>query len=81
MLKTSDSLYVITSELDALAYWLASPSANDGDCLVGADSIGSVYRYYCSTRRTKGYGFRPLVCLKSGVKLEKVSDMEYKIVD
>ena len=81
MLKTSDSLYVITSESNALAYWLASPSASDSDGLVGVDSFGSIDIYYCSTHRTKGYGFRPVVCLQSNVTLEKVSDMEYKIVD
>ncbi len=30
MLKTSDSLYVISSQSDALAYWVASPSAATG---------------------------------------------------
>ena len=76
MLTTSDSLYVITKQTDAAAYWLASPSAYypfrvmcvnyGGD--VSNDGYGSSY-----------LGFRPLVCLKSDVTLEKVSDTEYAI--
>ena len=76
MLKTSDSLYVITKQTDALAYWLASPSAYNADGVVRVDCDGSVgnYSYY-----NGGNGFRPLVCLKSDVTLEKVSDTEYAI--
>ena len=76
MLTTNDSLYVITSQTNALAYWLASPSAGSPYYVMGVDSDGSVgtnyYNYgYC--------GFRPLVCLQSNVTLEKVSDTEYAI--
>ena len=76
MLSTSDPLYVITAQSNALAYWLASPSANDADFVLSAYYYGGVgdsdYRYDSS-------GFRPLVCLQAGVKLQKVSDKQYTI--
>ena len=76
MLTTNDSLYVITSPTNALAYWLASPSADDTNFVVFVGSGGNVsYSYYYSSL----YGFRPLVCLQSNVTLEKVSDTEYAI--
>ena len=76
MLKTSDSLYVITKQTDALAYWLASPSAYSTDYVMNVNCNGSVnYSGYSNG----SYGFRPLVCLKSDVTLEKVSDTEYAI--
>lgn len=74
-LKT-DPLYVITKQTDALAYWLASPSADN------ADSVMYVYCDGYVGTRNYGYSiheFRPLVCLKSDVTLEKVSDTEYAI--
>ena len=76
MLKTSDSLYVITKQTDALAYWLASPSASSTNYVVNVNCGGGVNddSYYDDL-----YGFRPLVCLKSDVTLEKVSDTEYAI--
>ena len=76
MLKTSDSLYVITKQTDALAYWLASPSASSTSSVVYVNSNGNVGNDYYNA---SGAGFRPLVCLKSDVTLEKVSDTEYAI--
>ena len=76
MLKTSDSLYVITKQTDALAYWLASPSASSADYVMGVGCNGSVSGNYYGSGNN---GFRPLVCLKSDVTLEKVSDTEYAI--
>ena len=35
--NTSDPLYVITSEANAYAYWLASPSANNSDYVFSVD--------------------------------------------
>ena len=74
-LKT-DPLYVITKQTDAYAYWLASPSARDTSSVMDVSCSGNVSAtsYNYST-----YGFRPLVCLKSDVTLEKVSDTEYAI--
>ena len=76
MLKTSDSLYVITKQTDALAYWLASPSAYGTNIVVIVDYDGYVSN---GTYNNNISGFRPLVCLKSDVTLEKVSDTEYAI--
>ena len=76
MLKTSDSLYVITKQTDAYAYWLASPSAYGASYVMYVDSDGLVrYSYYYYG----DYGFRPLVCLKSDVTLEKfqTQNMQY----
>ena len=76
MLTTNDSLYVITSQTNALAYWLASPSAGNTGYVMVVGYDGSVgYDYYSYS----SYGFRPLVCLQSNVTLEKVSDTEYAI--
>ena len=75
MLKTSDSLYVITKQTDAYSYWLASPSAYNPNTVVIVNSGGVTYYDY----DYDNYGFRPLVCLKSDVTLEKVSDTEYAI--
>ena len=76
MLTTNDSLYVITSQTNALAYWLASPSAYDADNVMYVNCGGYVDNYYSYY---SNYGFRPLVCLQSNVTLEKVSDTEYAI--
>ena len=76
MLTTNDSLYVITSQTDANAYWLASPSAYSTYFVMlvyGSSTVGYNPDY------TSDYGFRPLVCLQSNVTLEKVSDTEYAI--
>lgn len=76
MLTTNDSLYVITSQTNALAYWLASPSANGTNFVMRVDCNGSVGINYYDYAND---GFRPLVCLQSNVTLEKVSDTEYAI--
>ena len=76
MLTTNDSLYVITSKTNALAYWLASPSAYDTYHVMSVGCNG----YVGNDSHSGSYnGFRPLVCLQSNVTLEKVSDTEYAI--
>ena len=76
MLKTNDSLYVITKKSDAYAYWLASPSAYNAYhvMLVNCNGRVDINNYYADYG-----GFRPLVCLKSDVTLQKISDTEYEI--
>ena len=76
MLTTSDSLYVITKKTDAYVYWLASPSADDPNRVMCVYCSGGVSNNYYDRYNL---GFRPLVCLKSDVTLEKVSDTEYAI--
>ena len=82
MLSTSDPLYVITPASNAYAYWLTSPSAANYIGVMNVNSNGGVFSsgvvnndsYYGVTN-----GFRPLVCLNSNIKLQKVSDTQYAI--
>ena len=55
---------------DGYAYysWLASPSAYDSSFVMGVYYDGGVVGYYCGN---SNLGVRPLVCLESGVSLEK----------
>ena len=76
MLTTNDSLYVITSQTNALAYWLASPFAYSTSDVMIVYFYGEVNH---NSYNYNSYGFRPLVCLQSNVTLEKVSDTEYAI--
>ena len=82
MLSTSDPLYVITPASNAYAYWLTSPSAANYIGVMNVNSNGGVFSsgvvnndsYYGVS-----FGFRPLVCLKSNIKLQKVSNTQYAI--
>ena len=76
MLSTSDPLYVIPSTFDAYAYWVASPSANGTNAVMLVNYNGDVNINYYGIN---GNGFRPLVCLKSNIKLQKVSNTQYAI--
>ena len=66
-----DSLYVISSYVNALGMWVASPSAYNASYVMYVSRLGSVNSstYYAST-----YGFRPLVCLNSNVQLQESGD-------
>lgn len=71
MLSKSDSLYVISSMKNAWAMWIASPSAYNIYSVMYVSYSGSVHN--------SGYSnihgaFRPIVCLKSNVLLEKDED-------
>ena len=75
--EDDNDLYYIKSSRDKASYmWLASPSAIDSGNLMGV--------YYTGRVRNNGYnrsttGFRPLVCLQSGIQLEKQNDGTYLI--
>ena len=75
-LRTDDPTYVINSTENAAGMWLASPSAYDGNGVMGVYSSGDVSfnAFYGSHG-----GFRPLVFLKSDVQLEKNDDGSYTI--
>ena len=76
-LNTNDTLYVLPSSKGANAMWLAGPSADGTYRVMGVYADGSVgYDGYYSTY----IGFRPLVCLKSGIKLQE-SGAGFKIVE
>ncbi len=76
MLNTTDTNGLYVCSTGANAYWLASPSAygTNGVMLVYYDGGVSDGGYNYSN-----FGFRPVVCLKSSVQLEKVSDNNYKL--
>lgn len=74
-----DSLYSLSSSDGAIAMWLSSisyASKGNGICGINSDkAIGSYSTdYNCN-------GFRPVVCLKSSVSLEKTTDDHYNIRD
>ena len=76
-LDTTDTLYVLPSSSGAAAMCLASPSAYGAPNVMYVNYGGSVGSGdYDSTR----LGFRPLVCLKSGIKLQE-SGAGFKIVE
>lgn len=73
----NNEIYIKTSTTKANAMWLASPSSSGhGGYIVGPNYLGNLND---GTYNSKSPGLRPLVCLKSGVQLEKVQDGEYKI--
>ena len=72
-----NELYIVTdnsyNQLKSRGMWIASPASNGA--LIGANSVHQIL-YYANG----GYkGFRPIVCLKSGIQLEKQSDGTYII--
>ena len=75
-LDKSESLYVIRDVSKANSMWLGSPSARNANDLMVVYFTGYVDRI------SSDYfllGFRPLVCLKSDIQLEKQSDGTYLI--
>ena len=75
----SFKLYRILSQEKALGYWIASPCDAAGVFhLTGDNSLGLYGSIDNNIRQT---GFRPVVCLKSGVALEEQSDGTYHIVE
>ena len=76
-LKQGDTLYRISSINNACGYWASSPSANNTYNVFDVYCNGNVYSYDYANR---GNGFRPVVCLKSGISLKEVeSGKSYQI--
>ena len=82
MLNTTDSLYTISNQTNALSYWIATPSVRTnsiydiGNNLISVYYSGSItYSFYNAT----DIGFRPVVCLNSNIKLVKQPNGEYQI--
>ena len=67
-----NSIYIKSDNSNAYAMWLASPSANFSNYLMYADCYGNLSNNYYTDYGNPG--FRPVVCLKSKVKLQKVVD-------
>lgn len=81
-LQKNDNLYVINSTDRDYHTWLASPaSSNYTDYLIVITYDGRLYGdYYCGyAGGNMPNGFRPIICLKSDVKLIKQSDGTYNI--
>ena len=70
-----NSIYVKSDPSKASGMWIASPSAYERNSLMYA---GSYYFSFCSYN-PNDIGFRPVVCLNSKVRLQKVSD-GYEII-
>ena len=71
-----NQIYIKSDTSKARGMWLASPSSTNSSRLMLARYSGSVgSNAYDST----DFGFRPLVCLKSDVRLKKTSDGVYAI--
>ena len=68
-LTQGDNLYRINSQSSAYSYWVSSPSANGTNLVMDVIYNGVVY--YSDYNGT-GFGFRPIVCLKSGISLKEV---------
>ena len=86
-IDTKDNLYVVNYPNMQDGMWLASPAANSENVLCVFfvdDETGSGLEGVFDAFHTIMYnqtGFRPIVCLKSETKLEKISDTEYRIIE
>lgn len=71
-----NQIYIKSDTSKARGMWLASPSSYSSSRLMDAAYYGNVgyYNYYDT-----GCGIRPLVCLRSDVRLKKTSDGVYAI--
>ena len=77
IVEDEEDLYYIKSKIyKAFAMWLASPAAASSDYLMCLTYGGRVGTNIYTDRFT---GFRPLVCLRSGIQLEKQNDGTYLI--
>ena len=75
--EDDNDLYYIKSITSKCSYmWLASPSASLSNYLMNVSYLGNVLTSYYLNRSA---GFRPLVCLQSGIPLEKQTDGTYLI--
>lgn len=82
-LNESESLYVISDVNKAQGMWIASPMGMTASYLpvVNGEFISGV-GYNSSFYFNNLYpGLRPIICLKSGIQLEKISDTELKIIE
>ena len=79
-IEDNNDLYYIKSSTDkALFMWMASPAALTSYSVISANYTGTLnLDNYCYSNIS---GFRPVICLREGVQLEKISATEYRIVE
>ncbi len=70
-LTQGDNLYRISSKSNAYGYWASSPSATYTNNVIYVYYYGYVNYNDCS--RADG-GFRPLICLNSGISLKEIEE-------
>ena len=68
-LTQGDTLYRISNTNNAYAYWVSSPSAYNTNSGMYVYYDGYVSYSFCNA---SSRGFRPVVCLKSGISLKEV---------
>ena len=74
--------YVISKTGNAYGMWIASSSASSGDCVMALDYKGVISSVNIDfSNGMKWMGFRPIVCLKSEIQLQKNEDGNYEIVN
>ena len=73
-----NEIYIKPNTSKAAAMWIASPSDYNNTNLMGGYYSNSIESYYYNG---KGYGFRPIVCLKSETILQSQSDGSLKIIE
>ena len=79
-LSTSESLYVINNNANAIGMWMASPSDNSYSHVMYVYYSGDVFGYYYYFR-DRNIGARPIISLKSNIKIEKQENGTYNIVE
>lgn len=72
-----NGLWIKSNKEKAVGMWIASPSFNASVTLINANFSGAIS---ISNYDYEKLGFRPIVCLKSDVYLEKQTDGSYKII-
>ena len=70
-LTQGDNLYRISSQNNAYAYWVSGPSALGTNYIVGMHSSGYIG---CNVYESTNTGFRPIICLKSGISLKEIEE-------
>ena len=83
-IDTKDNLYVVDYANMQDAMWLAAPTTTALNNVLAVwvpdYEIEGAFDAFHTIMYT-GTGFRPIVCLKSETKLEKISDTEYRIIE
>ena len=82
-IQPNKNLYVIASSAQAQAMWIASPTCLPYNTTNKNALMCAIYNRDLgwAPLESVSAGFRPIICLKDTVKLEKQADGNYKIVE